>query len=126
MSYSFQTLHHRHEDVIVVGVIRIGVVTGLAVVVVISPAGILATIIASTVVGVAMIPRPPKMPTRTEVLWEVPSSQRHRGRVGRAKLADRCAREHVRAFAVADRHPPTPSTHPHYFCNPRCRCVGGM
>eukprot|EP00959_Pyramimonas_sp_CCMP1952_P377426 7905425-Pyramimonas_sp.AAC.1 len=41
----------------------------------------------------------------------MPSGQRHRGRVGRAKLAGRCAREHARASAAAEMHQPTLSIH---------------
>eukprot|EP00959_Pyramimonas_sp_CCMP1952_P428578 8976664-Pyramimonas_sp.AAC.1 len=41
----------------------------------------------------------------------MPSGQRHRGRVGRAALAGRCAREHARVGMAAEVHQPTPSTH---------------
>eukprot|EP00959_Pyramimonas_sp_CCMP1952_P443667 9287858-Pyramimonas_sp.AAC.1 len=58
MSNSFQNLHHRREDaVIVVGVINIGAVTGRAVVAVNIVTSIATIIIVSTVVDVAMIPR---------------------------------------------------------------------
>eukprot|EP00959_Pyramimonas_sp_CCMP1952_P165381 3457253-Pyramimonas_sp.AAC.1 len=41
----------------------------------------------------------------------MPSGHRHRGRVGRTKLAGRGAREHAQASAAAEMHQPTPSTH---------------
>eukprot|EP00959_Pyramimonas_sp_CCMP1952_P337551 7068734-Pyramimonas_sp.AAC.1 len=41
----------------------------------------------------------------------MPSGQRHCGRVGRAKLDGRCAREHARVSAAAKMHQPTRSTH---------------
>eukprot|EP00959_Pyramimonas_sp_CCMP1952_P370297 7755129-Pyramimonas_sp.AAC.1 len=69
MSNSFQNLHHRRDDaVIVVGVISIGAVTGCPVVAVSLVTSIATIIFASAVVDVAMIPLPPKSPTRTEVL----------------------------------------------------------
>eukprot|EP00959_Pyramimonas_sp_CCMP1952_P380615 7974424-Pyramimonas_sp.AAC.1 len=88
MSNSLHSLHRRREDaVIVVGASSIGAVTGRAVVAVSIVASIATIIIVSTVVDFAMIPRPPKSPIRTEVpaRWDVPSGQRHRVRVGRAK-----------------------------------------
>eukprot|EP00959_Pyramimonas_sp_CCMP1952_P137218 2871231-Pyramimonas_sp.AAC.1 len=57
---SFPSLRHRRENaVIIAGVISIGAVTGRAIVVVIIVASIVTRIIASTVVDVDMIPRPP-------------------------------------------------------------------
>eukprot|EP00959_Pyramimonas_sp_CCMP1952_P192422 4023531-Pyramimonas_sp.AAC.1 len=41
----------------------------------------------------------------------MPSGQRHRGRVGRAKVGDRCERVHARAAAAAGMHQSAPSTH---------------
>eukprot|EP00959_Pyramimonas_sp_CCMP1952_P399178 8364433-Pyramimonas_sp.AAC.1 len=68
MSNSLQNLHRRREGaVIVVGMIRLGAVTGLAVVFVIIVTSIVAIIIASTVVDVAIIPRPPNSSIRIEV-----------------------------------------------------------
>eukprot|EP00959_Pyramimonas_sp_CCMP1952_P389094 8152481-Pyramimonas_sp.AAC.1 len=68
MSNSFQHLHHRREDaVIVVGVISIRAVSGRAFVGVNVITNIATIIIVSTGVDVVMIPRPPKSPTRTEV-----------------------------------------------------------
>eukprot|EP00959_Pyramimonas_sp_CCMP1952_P224065 4684967-Pyramimonas_sp.AAC.1 len=68
MSKSFHNLHHRREDaVIVFGTISIDARTGRAFVVVSIVTSIVTIIIVSTVVDVAMIPRPPKAPTRSEV-----------------------------------------------------------
>eukprot|EP00959_Pyramimonas_sp_CCMP1952_P376442 7885095-Pyramimonas_sp.AAC.1 len=68
MSNSLQNLHHRRDNAVtVVGVISIGAVTGCLVVAVSIVANIATIIIVSTVVDVAMIPRPPKTPTRTEM-----------------------------------------------------------
>eukprot|EP00959_Pyramimonas_sp_CCMP1952_P181675 3798301-Pyramimonas_sp.AAC.1 len=67
MSNSFQNLHRRREgNVIVVGVISIGARAGRAVVVV-NIAAIAAITIASTVIDVAMVPRPSKSPIRAGV-----------------------------------------------------------
>eukprot|EP00959_Pyramimonas_sp_CCMP1952_P095323 1993441-Pyramimonas_sp.AAC.1 len=68
MSNSFQNLHRRRGDtVIVIGMITIGAVIALAAVIVIIVTTIATINIVSTVVDVVMIPRPPKSPTRTEV-----------------------------------------------------------
>eukprot|EP00959_Pyramimonas_sp_CCMP1952_P324996 6802643-Pyramimonas_sp.AAC.1 len=58
-----------------------------------------------------MTPRLPKSPTRTGAPVGKCPAVRHRGRVGRAALPGRCAREHAWASAVAEMHQPTPSTH---------------
>eukprot|EP00959_Pyramimonas_sp_CCMP1952_P180360 3771785-Pyramimonas_sp.AAC.1 len=90
MSNYFHNLRHQREDaVIVVGAINIGARNGHAFVGAKIVTNIATIIIASTVVGVAMIPRLPKSPTRRS---DAPSGQRHRGRVGGAKTAGRCAR----------------------------------
>eukprot|EP00959_Pyramimonas_sp_CCMP1952_P475397 9504163-Pyramimonas_sp.AAC.2 len=63
MSNSPRNRRHRREGaVIVAGVISIGARTGRAVVFVNIATSIATIIIVSTVVGVAMIPRPPKSP----------------------------------------------------------------
>eukprot|EP00959_Pyramimonas_sp_CCMP1952_P343847 7202353-Pyramimonas_sp.AAC.1 len=68
MSNSFQNLHRRREGaVIVVGAISIGAVTGRAVAAASIATNLAITITASILADVAMIPRPPKSPTRTEV-----------------------------------------------------------
>eukprot|EP00959_Pyramimonas_sp_CCMP1952_P045659 953887-Pyramimonas_sp.AAC.1 len=113
--------HHGENTIITIGVINIGTAIGLAVVIVIIVTTIANIRTVSTAVDVDMIPRPPKSPTRTlkcprvratcETSWGVPRGQRHRGRVDRARLAARCAREHARASAAAETHQQAPSTH---------------
>eukprot|EP00959_Pyramimonas_sp_CCMP1952_P014956 316553-Pyramimonas_sp.AAC.1 len=53
----------------------------------------------------------PRVSAACETCWKVPSGQRHRGRVGRARLAGRSARQPARASAAVTMRQPAPSSH---------------
>eukprot|EP00959_Pyramimonas_sp_CCMP1952_P306526 6415221-Pyramimonas_sp.AAC.1 len=76
MSKSFHKLHHRRVDtIIVIGVISLGAVIGLAVVIVIVVTSIATIFIVSTIVDVAMTPRPLESPLSMNCLCVSPACE---------------------------------------------------